>query len=143
MKIYSLAIPLIVAILVVFYFVFPKSNIATDRVSEISFTESQISFGVIKQGIPQKAVFTFANTGAYPLLIQNVETSCGCTVPEWTKKPVKPGESGQITVTYDAKYPGRFHKTITVFANVEDSPVQLNISGEVGFSDQLTVISDQ
>ena len=68
---------------------------------------------------------------------QQVETSCGCGVPKWTRKPIKPNKSGEIEVTYDAKYPGKFHKTITVFANTDDSPVQLTISGEVEYDKAL------
>jgi len=65
------------------------------------------------------------------LIIQVVETSCGCTTPKWTTQPIQGGESGEIRMTYDAKYPGHFNKTITVYANVENSPVKLSISGQV------------
>ena len=96
--------------------------------------KQKINLGSLKRNIPRKCVFTVQNTGKSPLLIQNVETSCGCTLPEWTKHPVKPGKSGEVRVTYDAEYPGRFHKTITVYANVE-SPIRLTVSGEVEFEE--------
>ena len=108
-----------------------------------SVDKQNINLGSLKRDTPRECVFTIQNTGNSPLLIQQVATSCGCTVPIWTKRPIQIGQSGEIAVTYDAKYPGRFHKTITVFANVEDSPLQLSIAGEVEFSEQLVVNDEQ
>ncbi|WP_394368018.1 DUF1573 domain-containing protein [Flavobacterium undicola] len=68
-----------------------------------------------------------------PLLIKDVNTSCGCTVPEWYKGIIKPNKNGEIKIVYDAKYPGRFNKTITVFYNGKDSPINLTIKGEVPY----------
>ncbi len=81
--------------------------------------------------------FQFTNPGETPLLILDVKTSCGCTVPEWTKKPVKPGSSGEIKIKYDAAFPGVFHKTIKVYYNGKDSPKELSITGEVEYPDDL------
>ncbi len=81
----------------------------------------------------------FKNAGETPLLIQNVTTSCGCAVPEWPKKPLLVGEFSQVSVKYDTKYPGRFHKTIKVFFNGPKFPVVLKIMGSVMFSDPTTV----
>jgi hypothetical protein len=114
---------------------------ATLKTTQVHVENKSINTGKLKQNVPKVVVFKFENSGANSLLIQNVETSCGCTVPEWTKKPIKPGKSGEIKVTYDAKYPGNFHKTITVFANVENSPLQLSISGEVAYDE--TILSKQ
>jgi hypothetical protein len=81
--------------------------------------------------------FEFSNPGENPLVIYEVRTSCGCTAADWTKKPVKPGESGEITVTYDATFPGTFHKEISVFYNGPDSPAKLEIKGQVEYPDGL------
>jgi hypothetical protein len=79
----------------------------------------------------------FSNTGDTPLVIQNVKTSCGCTVPEWPQKPVNPGNSGEIKINYDTSHPGMFNKTITVFYNGQESPQVLNIKGKVASSEEL------
>ena len=97
---------------------------------------THINMGQLPAQMPKDTTFFITNTGDSPLLIQNVETSCGCTTPKWTKEPIKSGKSGEITVTYDAKYPGRFHKTISVFANVPNSPIELSIAGEVAYEEE-------
>ncbi|HZX73853.1 MAG TPA: DUF1573 domain-containing protein [Cyclobacteriaceae bacterium] len=66
-----------------------------------------------------------------PLIITNVQASCGCTTPSWTKDPVMPGGSGFIKATFNAASPGVFGKTVTVTANVDPGFVQLSIKGEV------------
>ena len=80
------------------------------------------------------AVFKFSNTGETPLLIYDVKTSCGCTVPEWPKEGIAPKEEGIIKVNYDAKHFGNFSKTITVFYNGVNSPQLLTIKGEVVYT---------
>ena len=102
-----------------------------------------INMNTLQHNIPKDTTFTITNVGEYPLIIQNVETSCGCTTPSWTRKPIKPGKKGEIKVIYDAKYPGRFHKTITVFSNVDEGSIKLSISGEVEFCDQKSVSGSQ
>jgi hypothetical protein len=88
-------------------------------------------FGKIKQGNPVTHEFKFTNTGKVPLIITNVQASCGCTTPSWTKDEVMPGGQGYIKATYNAASMGAFNKTITVTANVESGFVQLTIKGEV------------
>ena len=121
------------------------NNIFTNRntfgKTQITVNRTKIDLGILKQKIPKEASFTIKNTGDSVLVIQQVETSCGCTVPVWTNTPISVGDSGYVTVTYDAEYPGRFQKSIRVFANVENSPVQLSISGEVAYDE--TILSKQ
>ena len=88
-------------------------------------------FGKIKQGTPVTHEFKFTNTGKAPLIITNVQASCGCTTPSWTKEEVMPGGSGFIKATYNAAAVGAFNKTITVTANIESGFAQLTIKGEV------------
>lgn len=88
-------------------------------------------FGKIKQGTPVTHEFKFTNTGKTPLIITNVQASCGCTTPSWTKEEVMPGGSGFIKATFNAAAVGAFNKTVTVTANVESGFVQLTIKGEV------------
>ena len=77
--------------------------------------------------------FEFTNPGDGPLLILNASASCGCTRPEYPRKPVKPGKKDKITVTYNPKgRPGEFTKNVTVRTNVKGKKkVVLKIKGNV------------
>ncbi len=104
------------------------------QLTQIKFDKTEIDMGKFEQGKPKEVSFQFANTGEYPLLIQHIETTCGCTQPKWPKHPIKPGNNAEIEISYDAKYPGRFVKTITVFCNTEKGMINLKIKGEVKLS---------
>ncbi|MDO5035507.1 MAG: DUF1573 domain-containing protein [Porphyromonas sp.] len=91
------------------------------------------NFGTFKEGDGAVShVFKIKNTGGAPLVITRVLSSCGCTTPSFSKEPIAPGKSGQITVTYDPAgrvYP--FVKTISVYSNGKEGPLVLTIKGEV------------
>ena len=106
-----------------------KTTVKNDAM--ISFSEVQHDFGIIAAKKPVSHRFEFWNTGKSPLIITDVRPSCGCTAAEWTKTVIKPGDKGFISVEFDAAAMGIFHKSITVNYNGEDSPLQLNIKGEV------------
>ncbi|MDO5981570.1 DUF1573 domain-containing protein [Flavivirga spongiicola] len=108
-----------------------------NKLSSISFKNKLFDFGEIPAKKNATAIFEFSNTGENPLVITDVKTSCGCTVPEYPKDILKSGKSGSIKVIYDAKYPGRFNKTITVFYNGKDSPKKIIIKGEVPYPKDL------
>jgi len=107
-----------------------KSEVKTD-VAVFAWDNTTHDFGKIKQGTPVTHEFKFTNTGKTALVITNVQASCGCTTPAWTKEPVMPGGQGFIKATFNAASPGGFNKTITVTANIETGFVQLTIKGEV------------
>lgn len=87
------------------------------------FTETTFDFGDIYQGDTVKHVFKFKNTGTAPLVISEVKTTCGCTAPFYSKTPVLPGESGQITIVFDSEgKSGRMTKVIQVVSNSGNSP---------------------
>ena len=96
----------------------------------IALKETEFDFGKIPQGKPVTHVFMFTNTGKTPLALENVQASCGCTTPEWSKDPVAPGETSQITVGYNASTEGAFTKSITITYNGNQTS-QINIKGEV------------
>lgn len=98
---------------------------------KFEWTEKVFNFGKIEQNKPVTAEFTFKNTGTAPLIISNVRPSCGCTVADYTKNPVAPGESGYVKATYNAKAIGAFSKSVTITANVEGGAERLTIKGEV------------
>lgn len=100
------------------------------------FNRTQADLGTILWKNPTTTSFTVTNRGNQPLLIQHVETDCGCTAAEWPTEPIAAGESTTITATYDAAMLGRFHKSISVYTNIDDLPIYLDITGSV--SNQLT-----
>lgn len=100
--------------------------------AKISFDKLTNNFGTFSESNPvQKCTFTFTNQGDKPLIINQAVASCGCTVPQYTKTPIKPGEKGSITVTYNGKgkFPGHFKKTITVRTNGVPEMTRLYIEG--------------
>lgn len=92
------------------------------------------NFGVIPQGIAVSVEFIFKNTGSSALIISDVETTCGCTTPFYTKAPVMPGKEGRVKAQYSAAEAGTFHKTITVQTN-EGKSKKLIIKGVVKVSE--------
>jgi hypothetical protein len=88
-------------------------------------------FGSIIYGANGKVDFTFTNAGTKPLTITDVKSSCGCTIPTWTKEPVEPGKTGIIKIEYDTKIPGVFNKTVVVYSNANNSPVRIEVRGKV------------
>lgn len=97
----------------------------------IEFKELEHDFGTIVQNSETQYVFEFTNTGKSELVINNVQTSCGCTVPEWSNEPIKKGRKGYIKVKYNTHAVGSFAKTINVYSNASNSPVTLRIKGTV------------
>ncbi len=98
----------------------------------MTFDRDKWDFGDIIQGEQVEYAFRFTNTGSAPLIITSAKGSCGCTVPEYPKEPIAPGESSYLRVTYDSE--GRqdhFDKTVTITANTVPNTNQLFISGNV------------
>ena len=91
------------------------------------------NFGKFDENTPVTHVFKFQNTGDEPLVIHQALSSCGCTIPKFTKDPILPGKSGEIKVTYNGKgkYPGHFKKAITISSNASNKLVRLYIEGEM------------
>lgn len=97
----------------------------------ITFKTTTIDYGTIAYQSDGDRVFTFKNTGKSPLVITNVNSSCGCLVPGWSKEPVAPGKSGEVRAHYDTNRIGNFNKTLTVFSNASNNIVVLQIKGTV------------
>jgi hypothetical protein len=97
----------------------------------IVFESTTHDYGTIVQGGDGNCEFKFTNKGKAPIILNNVQASCGCTTPEWTRTPVNPGEKGTIKVTYNTNNMGAFNKSITVSSNAINSPIVLSIKGLV------------
>lgn len=100
----------------------------------IEWTEEVHDFGSIPQKVEASYEFVFKNPGMIPLIIENVESSCGCTVPTYPKAPIPPGGKGKIKVVYNAQETGYFSKEITVYTNTQHKYTKLQIKGIVEVS---------
>lgn len=101
--------------------------------ARISFDKTTWNFGTFPESKVQTYVFTFKNTGNAPLVINQAVASCGCTVATYTKKPVAPGETGELKVSYNGKgkFEGHFKKSITVRTNGTPELVRLYVEGDM------------
>ena len=102
--------------------------------AEIKFDKTTHNFGTFSEKDPKvTCTFTYTNVGEQPLVVNQAIASCGCTVPEYTKEAVKPGEKGEIKVTYNGtgKFPGHFKKSITVRTNGAVEMTRLYIEGDM------------
>ena len=109
------------------------NNYAQFTEPSISFDKTSFNFGNINELDGFKThVFNFTNNGSQPLSINDITSTCGCTVPEWSKEPIPPGGTGTVKVTFDPLgRPGAFRKGITVKSNARESTVVLYIVGLV------------
>ncbi|PJJ59634.1 DUF1573 domain-containing protein [Hymenobacter chitinivorans] len=104
----------------------------------MTFEKDAHDFGNVAEGTMATYEFKFKNTGNQPIVIANVQASCGCTTPDWTKTPVLPGKSGIIKAMYSsAGRPGIFNKTVTVTSNATTPSTVLSIKGNVLNKDQV------
>ena len=99
--------------------------------AEITFKSDTIDYGEIAKGSDGIRVFEFTNTGDAPLIISEVKSSCGCTVPKKPDGPIGPGESNTIQVKYDTNRVGPIRKTITVYSNATEPIYAIKIKGKV------------
>ena len=104
--------------------------VAVQQGPVLQFQEPAHDFGTIPFAGDGSHDFKFTNVGTEPAVIETAKGSCGCTVPNWSREPIMPGDSSVITVTYDTKRVGGFTKYVTVLYNAE-APVRLSITGGV------------
>lgn len=98
---------------------------------EIYFGETTHDYGNIVVDSDGIYNFEFKNLGKEPIVVNKVRSSCGCTIPTWSRKPIESGKSGQIAVKYNTAVAGSFMKTVTVYSSASNSPVKLVIKGKV------------
>lgn len=108
-----------------------NNGVALPKPPEVlKLKESEHNFGKIPQGRPAVYIFDVVNTGTTPVKLDNVQASCGCTTPEWSREAIEPGATAKIKVGYNAYAEGPFTKTVTVIYNTNLTKT-LTISGEV------------
>ena len=104
----------------------------TVNVPKMHFEEDTYNFGTVEEDAIVKHTFSFTNTGNVPLVISNARSTCGCTVPDWPKEPIAPGEGGEINVEFNTKNKKRDQtKAVTVTANTYPSSTQVFLVGYV------------
>ena len=105
---------------------------AQKKVADVAkFTSETIDFGKIKQGVPQKGTFVVTNISSEPLIIEQANPTCGCTIANYTKEPIAPGKTGVIEATYNAAAMNHFDKHLTVkFAGIDEIK-SISFTGDV------------
>ena len=102
---------------------------AASKFPVIEFDRTEHDFGEIINGTPVETVFTYKNTGEAPLVITDVKSSCGCTIPkDWSREPLAPGAEGKFTVKFNGKGNNKVSKAVTVTANTEKGREVVKIS---------------
>jgi hypothetical protein len=100
-------------------------------VTTIEVKQDEIELKDLKMGKTSTATFILKNTGERPMFIKRVQTSCGCTVPDWDKQLIGSGKSTKVKVKITPEEKGYFNKTITVHCNTEEGQILLKVSGMV------------
>ena len=100
-----------------------------ERLTTVSINSTVIDFGSFPKEEKQERSFILTNTGNGLLVIQDIVTSCGCTKVEYSKEPVRPGETLEVKVIYEAEQAEHFNKTVTVYCNADNSPFRLAVKG--------------
>ena len=104
----------------------------TEQKSLVEWAEGrEHDFGDMRQNAPQTYVFRFKNLGEVPILLETVRTSCGCTAARWTETAIAAGQTGEVSIEYDAYQTGDFNKKIRVFFDRQRKPEVLRIRGNV------------
>ncbi len=103
-----------------------------NKLPVMEFQTNKHDFGLIMQGEKVSHTFKFKNTGGSDLIISSASSTCGCTVPNYSKKPIKPGEEGKVEVVFDSTgKKGSNHKAVKLLTNAQPNTIELKISAEV------------
>ncbi len=117
---------------------FVATTLTAQAQGTLKFDTESHDFKDVSEGTLATHEFKFTNTGTTPVVIANVQASCGCTTPEWTKTPVLPGKTGIVKAVYNSNgRPGQFNKTVTVTSNASNASVVLSIKGAVLTREQM------
>ena len=111
----------------------PKSATPSNgKEASITFDKAEHDFGTVLQGEVVTYSFHFTNTGSAPLIISNVNTSCGCTIGDFSREPIAPGKDGYIKASYDSKgHQGMQRRSLTVVSNTNPNETVLHLKANV------------
>lgn len=103
-----------------------------DMLPEFKFDKESHDFGTITEGEKVSYTYSFKNVGKSELVITRARASCGCTVPEYTKEPIAPGEEGEVEITFNsANRKGKQYKKVTLYANTQPNTKELTFTADV------------
>lgn len=106
-----------------------KRDAVASKFPKLQFDKTEHDFGEIEKGTQVETVFKYTNTGEAPLVITDIKSTCGCTVPkDWSREPLASGESGQFTVKFNGSGQNKVSKTVTVTANTEKGSEMVKIT---------------
>ncbi|SDW78848.1 Protein of unknown function [Lutibacter oricola] len=108
-----------------------KQPVVDPNAPAFEFVTEVIDYGKIEQNANGVRKFEFKNIGKSPLVITRVQSSCGCTVPKYSKEPILPGKKGEIEVKYATNRTGGFSKTLTIYSNATEKTKRVRIKGIV------------
>ena len=109
-----------------------KGNIDPEKMPKITFVEDHFKYDTLQEGEIVEHTFTFSNSGATPLFISSVKSSCGCTVAEYPEDPIAPGETGEIQARFNSKdKKGPQINDIKIYSNAYPSQHEITLSGYV------------
>lgn len=115
----------------IFFFSLLNAQTKSDS-AFIKFEDAKYNFGFVRQGKVVKVEYFFENTGKAPLIISNIEVTCGCTIADFPHYPIKSGESGMILLTFNTKEKyDRQDRTVKVISNASNSPTILRFKGVI------------
>ena len=127
----SVYIPALIFVAVAWTACNQSSRKGTVGESSITFDSISHNFGEVAFNGDADVEFVFTNSGKGPLIVTHVKSTCGCTIPTWSKEPVFSGKKGSIFVSYDTHRAGTFNKSIYVYSNAANGVQRLTISGKV------------
>lgn len=108
------------------------AHLESGKIPVAKFDNLTHDFGTIEEGIKVEHTYVVTNIGTGDLIISNAKPSCGCTVPNWTKDPIKPGEKGEVKVIFDSSHKsGNVEKTVALTLNTETGTETLNFKANV------------
>ena len=110
----------------------------------MNFNKTTHDFGVIQNGTPVETVFSYTNTGEAPLVITDIKSTCGCTVPkDWSREPLNPGESSQFNVKFDGKGANKTSKTVIITANTQTGRETVKITAFINNPEMNQKLKDR
>ena len=115
---------------------------AKKRGQELWFEEYVHDYGKIVEDSDGTWTFHFKNLGDEAIVINRVRSTCGCTVPDWPREPIEPGAGREIIVKYNTANTGTFLKSLFVYSNAANSPVKLQVKGQVIPAEEVTLATD-
>lgn len=99
------------------------------RYTVIQVDQTDFDLGALERGNATKITASIRNVGEVPLVVQDIRASCGCTTIRYTKEPIVPGSSLKVEITYNAEDRGYFNKTVSVYGNMNSSPLIIRLTG--------------